>query len=138
MSYWHSSSVKQLRTICTHLLVVSVLVMQCLQIHVHTYDHGSEQSDHVHQNPVHFDHVLAQGKAHPDESAPIKIYKDSVLKNTSFVLRLGELSASAFIELRRYIVFRPGPPFEKYVASHLDLGLIPSQRAPPQSHCAVG
>ncbi len=131
MTYWRSPFGIQLRAVCTLLLVVSVFMVQSSQIHVHTYDHGPEQSDHVHQNPVHFDHIVEQDKAHPDRSAPIKIYKYSILKNFSFIALLGVLFASAFIVLRRYVVFRPSAPFEKYIASQLDLGLLPPLRAPP-------
>jgi hypothetical protein len=122
---------KQLKVICTFVLAVSIFVAQGLQIHSHAYAHGPEQTDHVHQSTVHFYHMVEQSEAHPDESAPIKAAKDSVVKHNSFAALLGVLSTAVFAHPRSLLLL------ESYVksvfggVSHFDLGLAPPLRAPP-------
>lgn len=122
---------KPLNLICSLVLAVAIFLAQGLQLHSHVYAHVPDQSDHVHQSTVHFDHGVEQGEAHPDEQAPIKVVKESVLKYNSFAALSGILSSSVFT-YPRSLLRRPSyVVLTFYRASSFDLGLAPPLRAPP-------
>lgn len=122
---------KPLNLICTLVLAVSIFMAQGLQLHSHVYEHVPDHSDHVHQSTVHFDHVVDEGEAHPDEQAPVKVANESVLKHNPFAALSGILSSLAFTYPRSLLRCSSYVALVFYRASSFDLGLAPPLRAPP-------
>ncbi len=116
-------------------VVLSILFMQGIPLHVHTYDHGPETSDHSHFEEVHFLHDFSEEEhadaEHADKVVEVDLSHPGLLKNFSNKTHLIVFITAVILSLC------PIPPAVfLWRRNTRALGntyscLLPSPRAPP-------